>query len=84
MSVGLRLSVADDVDLPLRLRAARKRAGMTLAQVAVCAGRDTSTICTWETGRRGISYSDLATYGACVHASIADLIGDDLPLRRTR
>lgn len=76
-----RISAVQDEGLPRRLRSARKRARMTLAQVAACTGRDISTVHTWETGKRGIAFDDLARYGACVHASIADLIGDDLPLR---
>lgn len=68
-----------DPDLGRRLRAGRRRLGLTQTQVAGKLGRTTSTVCMWEKGRRPISAGDLVSYGAIIHATLADLIGDDHP-----
>lgn len=68
-----------DPELGLRLRHARRRAGMTQTQVATSLGRTVSTVCMWEKGQRSISSADLARYGILIHASLSDLIGTDSP-----
>lgn len=78
--LGWRLRGNPDSRLGPRLRAARQRAGMTQSQVAAAVGKTKATVSYWERGARGISYDDLIAYGAAVHASVADLVGVDLPM----
>lgn len=76
---GWRLHPHEDAELGLRLRAARRRAGLTQAGVAARIGRTASAVCTWERGKRGIAYDDLIAYAIAVHAPLSDLIGSPTP-----
>ncbi len=61
-----------------RLRAARKRAGLTQAEVAQRLGKPQSYVSKCESGERRVDIIEVATYANLYGVSVNDLVPDKL------
>lgn len=57
------------------LRDARREAELTQKELAEALSVDSSTVCGWETGRRGVPVEMLSRLRTLLNTSYADLLG---------